>query len=75
MKFKTKKLIQIFYVTLVRSPGIGYFIRALIFRAIIGAQQAASVNTMKKNLKANSESPTDKEQACLVFQILANIPA
>lgn len=54
---------------------MGYFIIALILRMMIGAQQAASVSTIKKNLNANSESPTDKEQACLVFQMLRNMPA
>lgn len=53
---------------------MGYFNKALIFRTMIGAQQAASVKTMRKNRKANSESPIDKEQACLVFQMLKNIP-
>lgn len=53
---------------------MGYFNKALIFRTMIGAQQAASVKTMRKNRKTNSESPTDKEQACLVFQMLKNIP-
>lgn len=55
-------------------PGMGYFNKALIFRTMIGAQQAASVKTMRKNRRANSESPTDKEQACLVFQMLRNMP-
>lgn len=40
-------------------PGTGYFIMAKIFKTIIGAQQVASVKTIKKNLKANSISPTD----------------
>lgn len=42
---------------------------------IIGAQQAAFVNTMKKNLTANSYSSIDVGRAArLVSQIEMNIP-
>lgn len=48
---------------------------ARIFNAIIGDQHAASVNTIRKNLRANSESPTDNGVAWRVLQILMNILA
>lgn len=69
------------YITMIENeiglyiPGTGYFIMAKIFRTIIGAQQVASVKTIKKNLKANSISPTDNGVAWRVFQMLANMPA
>lgn len=53
--------------------GTGYFIKARIFNAIIGAQHAVSVNTIRKNLRANSESPTDNGVARRVLQMLANM--
>lgn len=53
--------------------GTGYFIMARIFNAMIGAQHAASVNTIRKNLRANSESPTDNGVARRVLQMLANM--
>lgn len=55
--------------------GTGYFVMARIFSVIIGAQHAASVNTIRKNLRANSESPTDNGVARRVLQILANMAA
>lgn len=48
---------------------------ARIFNAIIGDQHAASVNTIRKNLRANSVSPTDNGVAWRVLQILTNILA
>jgi len=53
--------------------GTGYFIMAKIFNAIIGAQHTVSVNTIRKNLRANSESSTDNGVAWRVLQMLANM--
>jgi len=48
---------------------------AKIFNAIIDAQHAASVNTIRKNLRANSESLTDNGVAWRVLQMLRNMAA
>jgi hypothetical protein len=49
-------------------------LRAISFSMMMGAQQPASVRTMKKNLMMNSKSPMEEMGvAWRVFQMLTNI--
>lgn len=60
--------------TAAHSPGMWTLLRAISFSMMMGAQQPASVKTMKKNLMTNSKSPTEEiGVAWRVFQMLTNI--
>lgn len=54
-------------------PGMGILKRASILITVIGAQHMASVNTIRKKRRANSDSPRLIDVAVLVFKILMNI--